>query len=300
MQEYLQASKYASKYCSNLVCFETAYMNNKTSVNKSFQGFYYPEENWFRMPNIWTDITSGMASLAELKVVEYVLRHTWGYQEFGKMKKITLDEFESGRKKTDGTRMDKGIGMRKQAIISGLRQAVKDGFLVEEVDKSDKGRIKKFYGLRMLQSGSADEDGGGEVKQMYENHTPGVRQSHSRDMKAIPPSEKDTKERQPKKNTVANGNINKTKDIKLLTKLPRLNQPTDKTKYVADYILEELKDEHSRRFYEIIASKIPEDYIRQAISEIKADGAESPQRVFTFRMMKYALGRNTGSINPNH
>jgi len=275
-------------------------MNNRTGLNNTFQGFYYPEENWFRMPNIWTDITSGMASLAELKVVEYVLRHTWGYQEFGKMKKITLDEFESGRKKTDGTRMDKGIGMRKQAIISGLRQAVKDGYLIEEADKSDKGRIKKFYGLRMLQSGSDDEGGEGEVEQMYENHTPDVRQSHPRDMKITPPSEKDTKERQSKKNTVTNGNINKTKDIKLLTKLPRLNQPKEKTKYVAEYILEEFKDEHSKRFYEIVASKIPEDYIRQAISEIKADGARSPGRVFTFRMMKYAMGKSAGNFSPNH
>ncbi len=272
-------------------------MDNKISKNNTFQGFYYPEENYFRMPNIWTDITSGMSSLAELKVVEYVLRHTWGFREMGKLKKITLDEFANGRKKTDGIRMDRGIGMRKQAIISGLRQAIKDGYLIEEVDKSDKGRIKKFYGLKMLEEESNNEDGGGETMQMYENHTPDVGESYPRTMNIILPSEKDTKEKQPKKNTVTNGVKSKSKDIKLITKLPTLGQPKEKTRYVADYILGELKDNHSRRFYEIVAAKIPEDYIRQAISEIKTDGAESPQRVFTFRMMKYAIRKNTENFS---
>ena len=109
-------------------------MNDEQQTNTEFAGFDVPQQNWFKLPHDWTDLTAQMRSWAEQKVVEYVLRHTWGYQEYGKLKRITLDEFENGRKRTDGTRMDRGIGMRRQAIIRGIRQAVEDGFLVEQVD----------------------------------------------------------------------------------------------------------------------------------------------------------------------
>jgi hypothetical protein len=56
-----------------------AYMN--TSTDHQFTGFSKPEANFFRLPNEWTDIiTARVASLAEMKLVEYVLKHTWGIQ----------------------------------------------------------------------------------------------------------------------------------------------------------------------------------------------------------------------------
>jgi len=94
-----------------------------------FQGFDVPRQNYFKVPNNWTDITASMRSWSEHKVVEYVLRHTWGYSEYGKQKRITLDEFENGRKRRDGIRMDRGIGMSRPSIISGIKQAVADGYL---------------------------------------------------------------------------------------------------------------------------------------------------------------------------
>ena len=75
---------------------------------QSFEGFSKPEANFFRLPNEWTDITAQVTSLAEMKLVEYVLKHTWGYSEFDMVKKITTDEFMSGRKKKSGERIDIG------------------------------------------------------------------------------------------------------------------------------------------------------------------------------------------------
>jgi len=46
-------------------------------MTDQFQGFEWPKENWFRLPNNWTDFTREMTSMSEMKVVEYVLRHTW-------------------------------------------------------------------------------------------------------------------------------------------------------------------------------------------------------------------------------
>ena len=93
-------------------------MTTNRNIGAAYAGFDVPQQNWFRLAYDWTDLTARMRSWAEQKVVEYVLRHTWGYHEYGGLKRITLDEFEHGRKRTDGTRMDSGIGMRRQAINS--------------------------------------------------------------------------------------------------------------------------------------------------------------------------------------
>lgn len=117
-----------------------------------FLGFDRPRQNWFRLPYQWTDITAKITSLAELKVVEYVLKHTWGYQEYDLKKRISLDEFRHGRKRKDGTTIDQGTGLSKQSVIDGLKNAVKHGFLEVEKDDSDQARKKRYYSLRMQES----------------------------------------------------------------------------------------------------------------------------------------------------
>jgi len=115
----------------------------------AFAGFDSPEANFFRMPNNWTDVTASIANIAELKVVEYILRHTWGYQEFEIKKNITVDEFVRGRKRIDGTRLDRGTGLSERSVRYGLQDALADGLIEEDVDDSDRARVKKYYSLRM-------------------------------------------------------------------------------------------------------------------------------------------------------
>src|SRR5437764_2379763 len=136
-----------------------------------FQGFSKPEANFFRLPNEWTDITAHITSLAEIKLVEYVLKHTWGYSEFNMVKKITTDEFMYGRKRKDGTRIDEGTGLSKPSVIAGLSSAVKHRLLEEETDESDKARIKKYYMLKMKTPREEDEprrnEPNADVKNLY-------------------------------------------------------------------------------------------------------------------------------------
>jgi len=121
------------------------------SDQTSFQGFVFPESNYFRMPNEWTNLTVGMTSLAEIKVVEYVLRHTWGYsKERDKPKRITLDEFAKGRKRKDGSRMDDGIGMSILSIRKGIKKAIEHNYLSVAEDDRDRGRVKRYYSLKMF------------------------------------------------------------------------------------------------------------------------------------------------------
>lgn len=114
-----------------------------------FEGFPLPTANYFRLPNDWTDVTARLRSWAEHRVVEYLLRHTWGYQEYGLYKRITTDEFMSGRKRRDGSRMDLGTGLSKTSVLKGLAEAVEDGYIQQVVDGTDAARIRKSYRLRM-------------------------------------------------------------------------------------------------------------------------------------------------------
>lgn len=86
--------------------------------------------------------------------------------------------------------------------------------------------------------------------------------------------------------TVKNGD-QKTSKKSELHALPKLNQPVEQTQYLANEILRQLGDRHSSRFYHLVASRVPETVIRQALSEIKADGANEPAKVFTYRMKQY-------------
>lgn len=87
-------------------------------------------------------------------------------------------------------------------------------------------------------------------------------------------------------NTVSNG-------IKLL---PDQRLEVGERDYIAQEILDQLKDTHSQQFYRLTAAKVPAAVIRKALAEIKADGAEHPARLFTYRMNQYALLKLRESI----
>jgi hypothetical protein len=119
----------------------------------SFKGFEPPRGNYSKLPHALIDQLPLIDNMAELKVVLYTLRHTWGFSEYGKPKRITLDEFMHGRKKADGTRLDFGTGLAESSVTLGLEKAVKHGFLVVLIDDSDMARRKRWYGLNMLSVG---------------------------------------------------------------------------------------------------------------------------------------------------
>ncbi len=169
-------------------------MARRKSQRPEFPGFDRPESNFFRMPNSWTDITAEIDSIAELKVVEYILRHTWGYQEYGIKKHITIDEFVNGRRRQDGNRLDKGTGLSEQAVYDGLRKAVENGLIEEEVDDADRGRVKKFYSLRMREEAAAADPLQDLQPGVLSLH-PGRQSLQGRGATPAPRTEKDTRER---------------------------------------------------------------------------------------------------------
>lgn len=128
-----------------------------------FEGFRKPEKPdkyFYHVPNEWTDITAEIDNLAELKVIEYIMRHTWGFKEYDQFKHITVDEFMYGRLKIDGTRMDKGTGLKSdRSVRDGLKAAIDHGYVVCDVNARDKARIRKSYKLKMRLVVSTTQDG---------------------------------------------------------------------------------------------------------------------------------------------
>ena len=74
-------------------------------MNK-FNGFEEPRQNWSKLPHQFIDAMPDFETVGEMKVVLYILRHTWGYHDTEK--RITLEEFANGRKLRDGSRIDEG------------------------------------------------------------------------------------------------------------------------------------------------------------------------------------------------
>lgn len=167
--------------------------HQKSTQQQTFAGFAEPTSNFFRMPTIWTNITAAINNLAELKVVEYILRHTWGYQEYGIKKHITVDEFVGGRKRQNGSRMDQGTGLSERAVRYGLGRALNDGLIVEEVDAADRGRVKKFYALKMR--GQDGEEGNEDLRGEVQIVHPEVQDIPSSGAPSAPRSEKETLDR---------------------------------------------------------------------------------------------------------
>jgi hypothetical protein len=272
-------------------------MAKSNQVN--FDGFDVPDQNWFRLPNSWTDITRQITSLAELKVVEYVLRHTWGYREFGIAKRISINEFMNGRRRGDGSRIDSGTGLSKPSVIEGVRSAVRDGYLVEQIDDSDRGRVKKYYVLRMRDdtSPSALDEGSepspsahsdtrvkklnADVKNLYR----GVKKLDRGSKESLPRSEKDTQERNLTVTTAGNGDENRSP----VGQLPRQPLEPEQNDLLVGDMLEQFRDEASLPFYRMVAEKVPESKIREIMSAIRQDDSiKHPAGVFVYRLNAWA------------
>ena len=105
-----------------------------------------------------------IATFAELKVILYVLRHTWGFQDYDAGRRITLDGFCHGSKRSDWARLDSGTHLSLNSIKAGVRAAVAHGLPVRESDGRDAARSSYVYQPRRTadQSVRVPGDAGGQ------------------------------------------------------------------------------------------------------------------------------------------
>jgi hypothetical protein len=248
---------------------------------KRFKGYSKP--NYTPVPDELFDEQLPDLSGAELKVLLYIIRRTFGFKK--ERDNISLHQLLHGITTKADIVLDRGTGLSKKTLLETIKHLIAKNLIISERRRSkEKGDEPTTYRLNML--GEATEN----------NTTPrGVKSTPGGGVKSTPhPSDKNyTTQETVIQETVTNtvNGVVKGEEKTVLLQLPDLGEPQEKTEYVAKQILKELGDEQSQRFYHLIATKIPEGVIRQTLSEVRVDGARDPARLFTYKIQRYALTR---------
>lgn len=136
----------------------------------NFDGFARPASSYYRLPNSWFDhwadarkeVATGdrpARIIAPLKVMEYVIKYTWGFSNFDKPIRLSHSDLREGRRGKRGQRLDAGTGLASEATLQrGIKMAVAIGMLEQHEDSSDVARQKRFYLPRLRDETEEDEE----------------------------------------------------------------------------------------------------------------------------------------------
>ncbi|MCO6449309.1 MAG: hypothetical protein J5I90_00850 [Caldilineales bacterium] len=142
----------------------------------NFPGFRRPRANFYRLPNDWFDIWRQARSQSErtrilgaLKVSEYLIKWTWGYQNYDQPLRLSWLDFQRGRQgscrqgrqgscrqggRRNRRRLDLGTGLSSRSLQEALSLAVALGLM--ERHEEDAGQ---FTYLPRLRPAAEDEKG---------------------------------------------------------------------------------------------------------------------------------------------
>jgi hypothetical protein len=134
-----------------------------------FDGFSAPNGTY--VPDEVFDILAPELSEAELRVLLYIIRRTFGFKK--KADDISLKQMTDGITKRDGTVLDRGTGMSKSANWRGVKGLLEKGIIISQRNSSsEKGDLPTSYSLRFKTtlsvpgnstSGSPSSGSGGET-----------------------------------------------------------------------------------------------------------------------------------------
>jgi Bacteriophage replication protein O len=248
-------------------------------VQKHFKGYSKP--NYTPVPDELFDEQLPDLSGAELKVLLYIIRRTFGFKK--ESDNISLQQLLHGIITKQDVVLDRGTGLSKKTLLETIKNLTEKNLIISERRRSkEKGDEPTTYRLNIL--GNTPEN----------SSTPrGVKSTPGGGVKSTPhPRGKKYTTQETVIQETVNNTVNgvvKGGEGSTLQKLPDLGEPPEKTEYIAKQILKELGDEQSQRFYHLVAAKIPEGVIRETLSEVRADGARDPARLFTYKIQRYAL-----------
>jgi len=177
---------------------------------------------------------------AELKVLMYVIRRTFGFKRDSDH--ISLSQMVQGITRKDGSVLDRGTGLTKESVIKAARTLVDKGILIRtRVTSVDKGFESTEYSLKIAQ-----------FSPMSEKLTRGL---VGQNRQAL----------------VKSSDIQETVKQETYKTLEKdIHRPlTGEQLALVEEILAVCGDEHSRRFYESVARTIPTQRIWAALSQVK-------------------------------
>jgi Bacteriophage replication protein O len=254
---------------------------------KHFKGYSKP--NYTPVPDELFDEQLPDLSGAELKVLLYIIRRTFGFKK--ESDNISLNQLLHGITTKEDIVLDRGTGLSKKTLLETLKNLVEKNLIISERRRSkEKGDEPTTYRLNII--GETAEN----------THTPrGVKSTPGGGVKSTPgPSDKNYTTQETVIQETVNNTVNgvvKGGEKSALQSIANLGDPPEKTEYIARHvILKALGDEKSVKFYALVAAKIPESVIREVLSAVRVDGARDPARLFTYKIKQYALERARGEF----
>lgn len=205
-------------------------------MNKKFLGFRSP--NYTQVPDELFDDLLPDLNKAELKILLYVTRRTFGFKK--ENDNISTHQIMKGIKTKSGKQLDRGTGLSNRAVINAVRSLEEKNIIIahRRMDK-EKGNLPTTYSLNILPP--------------YEKNTQGGSIKSSQGLM--------------KKLHTQNTVLQETDNVNVNL------QPPKKRKYEIDALIlemeEVLKDKHSREFYKRIAEMCPPQMIYTSLSQIK-------------------------------
>jgi len=96
-----------------------------------------PKPSYTMVPNVVFDVYMSALSSAELRVLLYICRHTFGWQKDADQ--ISLRQLTDGQQKRDGTWQDYGAGLCRRAVIAAVGSLEEKGLLEVERTQTPEG-----------------------------------------------------------------------------------------------------------------------------------------------------------------
>lgn len=137
------------------------------SPNEKFPGFPpEPNENFWQYPKALNGFWHQLSG-SEQKVLDYIVRHTWGYRKSAD--RISLSQFRNGIKnRKTGLWVDKGTGLKhNQTLTNALKSLEKKGFIlsVKKIGKTTE------YILKVVQKMNNPSSNNEQVDSAENEHT---------------------------------------------------------------------------------------------------------------------------------
>ena len=119
-------------------------------VNKRGEGFYFAgfkSPNYTPIPDEFFDMLAPRLSEAELRVLLYIMRRTFGFKK--QADAISLSQLTGGIRKRNGEVLDGGTGLSKPAALKGVAGLQEKGIIIVEKAVAEDGRNEiNVYRLR--------------------------------------------------------------------------------------------------------------------------------------------------------
>src|SRR5258706_15510588 len=116
-------------------------------MSQRFRGFHGP--NYTQVPDELFDELLADLSGAELKVLLYVMRRTFGFKKGSD--RISKSQLETGIKRANGDTLDRGTGLSRRAIRLAIQSLVAKNILLKRSRSSARhGDEATEYGLNVI------------------------------------------------------------------------------------------------------------------------------------------------------